>query len=335
MTLIDLYVAEVGKRLPLRSRKDIEAELRSTLQDMLEDRSRKAGHPADEAMESDLLKEYGPPDKVAATYGTARYLIGPKLYPFFVRVLEIVLAVLTIVLLVTLGVRLGSQSLQGLELARAVGIGLAGILGAAIQAFGNIALVFAILERVMPASEFTFDEDKKAWDPASLVKEAAKPEVKLWEPITAILFTVAAIILFNGYPQLVAVSFLKDGQWTSIPVLTEAFFRWLPYMNVLWVLQIALNLVLLRQGRWQPVTRWVSIALTLGGIAIGYALLSGPAVVSLSTSALQATGKFDAGQAATLTALVEGGARVMIGLIVALEAVDVVKDVLRMVRERR
>ena len=34
---------EVGKRLPLKGRKDIEAELRSTLEDMLEDR---AGRPA-------------------------------------------------------------------------------------------------------------------------------------------------------------------------------------------------------------------------------------------------------------------------------------------------
>jgi hypothetical protein len=34
MNLIELYVAEVGKRLPLKGRKDIEAELRSTLEDM-------------------------------------------------------------------------------------------------------------------------------------------------------------------------------------------------------------------------------------------------------------------------------------------------------------
>ena len=81
MELIDLYVAEVRKRLPLKGRDDIEAELRSTLEDMLEDRSQKAGRPADEAMTLDLLKEYGPPDKVAATYNPHPYLIGPRLYP--------------------------------------------------------------------------------------------------------------------------------------------------------------------------------------------------------------------------------------------------------------
>jgi hypothetical protein len=30
--------------------------------------------------------------------------------------------------------------------------------------------------------------------------------------------------------------------------LQRAFFRWLPYLNILWALRIALNVVVLRQG---------------------------------------------------------------------------------------
>lgn len=336
MSLIDLYVAEVGKRLPLRSRKDIQAELRSTLQDMLDDRSQKAGRPADEAMESELLKEYGSPEKVAATYHRTQYLIGPRLYPFFVRVLQIVISVLSIVLLVTLGVKLGSQPLTGMDLARAIGEGLANILGGAIGAFGNIALVFAVLERVLPPSEQESFKDGQAveWDPASLKQEAAKPEVRLWEPITRILFTVAALVIFNFYPQIVAVGFLRSGQWVSIPVLTEAFFRWLPFMNILWVLQIGLNLVLLRQMRWQPVTRWANIAIELAGIGIGLGLLGGPAVVSLSQAALQSTGLFDTVQAVSLSAIIAAAARLVIALIVVLQGAEVVKDVIRIIRKQ-
>lgn len=336
MTLIDLYVSQVGKRLPLRSRKDIEAELRSTLQDMLEDHSRKAGRPADEAMESELLKEYGSPEKVAATYRQTQYLIGPTLYPFFVRVLQIVLAVLTVVLLITQGIELTSQHLQGLDLLGGIGKMLAMVLGADLQAFGNIALVFAILERVLPPSEQESfqDKEKTEWDPASLVKEAEKPEVKLWDPITSILFTIAAMVLFNLYPQLIAVSFVRSGAWISIPVLTEAFFRWLPYMNVLWVLTIALNLVLIRQGRWQPVTRWASVALHLIAIGITFGLLSGPSIISLSPAALQQTGQFTATEAARLSTVVESAGRGVLALVLLLQGVDVVKDVLRLVRKQ-
>jgi len=42
--LIDNYVSEVGRRLPRKTRSDIEAEIRSILQDMLDERSQKTGH---------------------------------------------------------------------------------------------------------------------------------------------------------------------------------------------------------------------------------------------------------------------------------------------------
>src|SRR5512135_3638107 len=141
MNIIDRYVAEVGKHLPGKSRADIEAELRSTLEDMLEDRSQKQGRPADETLAIELLKEYGSPGKVAATYHPTQYLIGPRVYPFFLFVARIVFSVLTIVLLINLGVDLGRHALSGAELAKAIGNGLLGILSAAIQAFGNMVLV--------------------------------------------------------------------------------------------------------------------------------------------------------------------------------------------------
>src|SRR5574339_1253788 len=92
MNLIDKYIAEAGKHLPRRNRADIEAEIRSTLEDMLEER-KQGDSPADEATVMDLLKEYGSPREVAAKYKTHQYLIGPRLFPIFETVIKIVLAV--------------------------------------------------------------------------------------------------------------------------------------------------------------------------------------------------------------------------------------------------
>ena len=135
------------------------------------------------------------------------------------------------------------------------------------------------------------------------------------------------MILFNLYPQLIGFNFLKDGVWTSIPVLTEAFFRWMPYINVLWALQIALNVLLLHRGRWQASTKWLSIALDAAGIVIGFLLLTGPAIVGLSSQALQGTGIFDPATAGQLSRLAAQGARAVIAIIIVLEAVDVVKSI--------
>jgi hypothetical protein len=67
MNLIDTYVSEIGGRLPRKMRADIEAELRSTLEDMLEEHSREAKRPVDDEMIFEVLKKYGAPEKVAAS----------------------------------------------------------------------------------------------------------------------------------------------------------------------------------------------------------------------------------------------------------------------------
>src|ERR1035437_9005109 len=101
--LIDAYVSEIGRRLPRKTRGDIEAEIRSILQDMLDERSQKTGKPVDEEMTLEVLKAYGAPDKVAATYQGERYLIGPRIYPTFMLVLRVVLVVIGVLAAIGLG----------------------------------------------------------------------------------------------------------------------------------------------------------------------------------------------------------------------------------------
>ena len=106
MNLMELYISEVGRRLPKKTRADIEAEIRSALQDLLDERSRAAGKPADEEMVLAVVKEYGDPEKVAASYEGERYLIGPQLYPTFIKVVFTVLPITVILALIGLGISL-------------------------------------------------------------------------------------------------------------------------------------------------------------------------------------------------------------------------------------
>jgi len=73
MNLIDTYITQVGDNLPEKDREDIKAEIRSILENTLESRSITAGRPVDEAMTVEVLKEFGTPKKVAASYLPARY----------------------------------------------------------------------------------------------------------------------------------------------------------------------------------------------------------------------------------------------------------------------
>src|SRR5688572_10690044 len=115
MNLIDKYIAEVGKHLPRNQRVDMEAEIRSTLEDMLEERKQAPG-AVEDVMIIELLKEYGAPRKVAESYIGPRYLIGPRVYPIFELVTKIVLTVLLAIALAGLGIGLARSNMTGLEL---------------------------------------------------------------------------------------------------------------------------------------------------------------------------------------------------------------------------
>lgn len=335
MNLIDRYVTEVGRHLPLvKGRRDIENELRSTLEDMLEDRVQKSGRPADEAMEIDLLKEYGAPQKMAATYNPTPYLIGPRVFPFFMMILKIVFAAVALGLTIATAIQIMTQSpMTAIELLSAIGKGILNIFSACIAAFGNIALVFALIERYAPAAEFKMDEEKE-WDPASLMKEPEPEDVKVWEPILAIVFTFIAISIFNFNPQLIGIYYPSGDDWNIIPVLSEAFFRWLPLMNIAWVAEIIINGMLLRTGHWQTSTRLFSIAIKVLQIVIGYFLLIGPAIVKVTAESLKAIEGFDAEAAQILATMAQQGIRGLIALTMFLIAIDIIRTVVKLIRQK-
>jgi hypothetical protein len=286
MNLIERYAAEVGKYLPRGQRADIEAEIRSTLEDMLEERTQGKG-PATDAMVEELLREYGAPREVAASYGHKQYLIGPRLFPVFEMVTKIVLAALFLALLVSYGFSVIRAGLSASEMAVALGKLLLQYLSAALTAFGNVVLVFAILERVLPASEQEDMKDK--WDPADLAKEPDPDAVKPAEHITSILFTVAGLVILNGFPHIIGLYFLSDDKWTFVPILSQAFFRYMPWINLMSALQIALNLWLLQQGVWRTSTRVAALTLKGGALALAVVMLTGPAILQIASESVIGT----------------------------------------------
>ena len=323
MNIIDRYVTEVGKQLPRKNRLDIETELRSTLEDMLDDRSQQTGRPADEALATELLQEYGAPRKVAATYQTHPYLIGPRMFPMYTLVLKIVLFAVTLGLTIATIVSLVNTSLASQELLKALGEFVASLVSALVAAFGNVTLVFAILERFVPAAEF---EGKEEWTPAELTKEPEPNQVKTGDMIASIVFTAAALIIFNFYPQIVGIWNMENGIWIQMASLSEAFFRYLPWINLSGILTIALDIWLMRQGFWGTVSRWLHIGLQFIGIAIAAAMLRGPSLLTF----LPGTISTEVGN--VLKGVFGAIVPVVLTIVIIVSTVEIVKDVLRMLR---
>jgi hypothetical protein len=159
--MIDRYVEEVGQNLPKRLRGDVKAEMRSSLEDSaledsalensVEDRSRAAGPAPDEGQVVEmLLKELGPPEKMAASYLPPKYLIGPRLYPTFVLLLKVVLVVASVGYVIALGVAFSQTAgTPGDAVDVLLGM-LPRFASSMFETLGIVGLVFAILERVLP-----------------------------------------------------------------------------------------------------------------------------------------------------------------------------------------
>jgi len=284
MNLIDRYVREVGKHLPAKSREDIEKELKSTLEDMIEDRIEQSGAARDEAMEIELLKEYGSPEKVAGTYYPNQYLIGPRMFPLFTMVLKIVGTVLSVLAIVGLTVGLGKVGFAGREFAQVLMQKVFEYVGIAITAFGNIVLVFAILERTLPDSEIKDLNPNEPWDPVTLPDEEQPNAVKRGDLIAGVIFGFAGLIMLNFYPEIfgMPINFNDDENWYFIPVLSDAFFRFLPWINIVCLAQIGLDLYLIRQNTWSNISRVGKLLVESAGLAITITLLRIPNIIGFS-----------------------------------------------------
>lgn len=272
MELIDRYVHEVGRHLPAGLRGDVEAELRSLLEDSLQERARETGRPADEAMATDVVRSLGKPRIVAQRYAPEpQYLIGPRLYPIYTRVVKImfpVLAAVTLVLMV-LGVFREPDRPASLGIViKATG----GFLASALYNLGLLTLIFALVERGQRR------QAEAAWDPSKLPPVVDRDRILYFGRIFALYVIAALAILFNFFPEWIGVLLFNDEGVRVIRLLEPEFSRYLPFINAWWAVAFVLNVLVLREGRWTRGTRSVEFVLSLAHAAILGAIVLGPPV---------------------------------------------------------
>lgn len=284
MELIDRYVNEVGRRLPSAKREDICQELRSALDDALEDRS--FGDPS----ESDIvavLNEFGSPQAVANSYSGNRYLIGPELYPQFVTTLKIVVAVLAGLVVLGSAVSLFSST-AGLE---ALPTSLAGLLNSLIDSFitalGIVVLIFFLLERLDLKIDFSdkdFSDKEKTWDPLELPAIRDVDIVGRFDSIAGVVFPAIVLVLINQFKDRIGIHLSSEGEGFSVGIVSNApgdlllndvFLDILPWLNVSLLLPMALSVWLFWSGRWNLLTRLLKIAFDIFGAYVFYRICQG------------------------------------------------------------
>lgn len=259
--LIDRYVMEVGRRLPQKQRADVQLELRSALQDALDERGLDADRQEDEDKVVELLKEFGKPSHVAEGYGAHAFLVGPELLSFYWGVLRISAFGVSIAFLVLLVLAALSRGNLGLAIGETIG----GYVHGLLVGFAVVTIIFILLERLLPGLHLPAEE----WDPRSLPQITPdRDKVEFFELIVEIIFTSAFLTVINLLPV-----------WqfpTDLAVAAEIIDKLLPFIpwiSALAVMEIVLDVYLLNRGRWDLTTRWISFVLAAAGVAVVIAVL--------------------------------------------------------------
>lgn len=260
MELIERYLNQARKHLPAKGKEDILKEMRSHLEDTLDQRT--GGNPSEEDVVT-LLKECGSPQKMAASYHPqGQYLIGPALYPLFRMLIGIALAA-----------TLGAQLLAGIialwagnnfEAAEFV----AGLINSVPMVLGWVVIVFMILQSrgVNPGLD-------EKWDPRSLPKVEDTKEVSRGETLFGIVAGIVLLSLLVVMPERIGVYGFAGGEFYSNPVILQ----YLPWIYTSLALGIGFNIYLLWQGQRTVFARAMELGLDIFSIVVVTLLYKGHA----------------------------------------------------------
>jgi hypothetical protein len=159
IAVLDSYLKAVGRNLPASQRDDILKDLAENVRSQIEDKEGHLDRPLTDAELIDILKHHGHPLIVAGRYqgdertlALGRRIIGPALFPFYIKVLSFNLGVTTTLL-------------AAIFLILSV-VGLAITAHAVISAlFWQLVIQLTIVTVIFAATEKYFASYPDKWDP--------------------------------------------------------------------------------------------------------------------------------------------------------------------------
>jgi hypothetical protein len=246
MSWTERYLAAALRSIPEPKRTDVERELRSSIEDAIEERVEAGADRT--AAERAVLEGLGDPSVLAGAYtGRPNYLIGPELFPLYRRFVPRLVAVaVPAAALVMAGVKVAG----GGDIEAAISTGISGAINVAIQIAFWATVTFVFLEWAGPARQarselvavsgrWTLERLPKVTDGRISVGEATRE-------IATALVTLGILLFIGGLAT-------TDIYGAEVPLLTHEFRSvWLPILLVLLAMRAVGHLLAYNAGRWTP-----------------------------------------------------------------------------------
>lgn len=263
------YAYAVTRNLPEAQRDEVSKELQTTIEDMAADRA-KDGKPT-EADYKSVLRELGNPDHLAHKYtATGRYLIGPRFYDAWMRLLKTLLSIvpgIVAAIMLAVGFAEGGQPVMKTVI-EAIGTGI--MVG--IHIFFWVTLVFAVMERTGVKPE---ELEAGDWKPEHLpqVPKNTKRQISMAEGVTG----AALIALGMAWVALSPMISVKDGVQLLHPDLWNF---WVPAFFVLSSLALLQEIAQAKIGNWTTPLTVTNVLLGIASIIFVFTLITTQQVVN-------------------------------------------------------
>lgn len=276
MELIKRYVYAVTQKLPEQQRADIEKELTSLIEDMLDVRTQ--GAEVREKDVEEVLLELGEPAELAARYrGKERYLISPERFDSYVSVLKVVL--LSVLIGITV-VSVIEFFMEPDQFVKQFAEYLVTLLTVSIQGFAWVTIIFAILEYKGDVDSDNKVNANKLWKPVDLPSiPDARTRIKASEPILGIIFSILFLVLFTFAIDLVGLHRYTGGQSTTVPVFDEEVFRrYVPFIWLITAIAILRDCLKMIRRKWTAPIVVFHLFFNAVSLILALVMFSDPAV---------------------------------------------------------
>ena len=290
MDLVDRYLKAVAKALPEAQREDIIRELSEDIRSEMEDKQGELGRPLTEAEQQALLKQRGNPLLLAARYhqdhrtlAFGRQLIGPVLFPFYVKVLSFNLG-LTLVVIATIFIALGVSGQK---------ISFHDILSTCLlQLFiqlGVVTLIFSLVERNLTKNPDRWDLSGMRGGSSFDLKlerymplERNKRQISRFESVSII---IACAVALSWMTEVQSYPFLILGPAAAFLKLASIWYQVYFPIVLLTVAEIVRAVINLVRPDWTRFRAIFSVLVHSGGLVVVYFLIKAGSWVTAAGSA--------------------------------------------------
>ncbi len=282
MQIVDRYLQSVKSFLPAAQADDIIKELSENISSQIEDKEGEHGRPLTEAEVEAILKQHGHPLVVASRYrqeqrnvSFGRQIIGPALFPFYLRVLKFNLGLTSVIVIVIFAALFASGQ----------------PIGTFPQVFFYQLLIqFAIVTLIFWLMDQHFTKFPDRWDPRkpygmrppAMTLPEGSPRLPRAKPISQLIALAVALIWLRAVQHSQFLIFGPAAAFLSLSPAWSRFYIPIVALILLGMIHAGINAI---RPDWVRFHWLMSIVTRVGELMLWYFLIrAGSLVVSVNAS---------------------------------------------------